>query len=176
MPKFFFFAVYFYQALDTPWATLVCQRTLAACCQRRIDQANAASVTTQKCIFHLFLAGTVSVIVFVTWRIVFLIVPLAFFYAVIGKMYIMTSRELRRLESNTKGPILAFFAETLVGVETVRAFGSQNRFIHENEKRINENTKPMLLNVASNRWLSKFHTPSNHHQHQQQRWTQTVPK
>mmetsp|Transcript_6250 Transcript_6250/g.18862 ORF Transcript_6250/g.18862 Transcript_6250/m.18862 type:complete len:1282 (+) Transcript_6250:91-3936(+) len=102
----------------------------------------------------LRVGATMAVVTFVTWRIIFLVVFLAMFYVAIGKLYITTSRELRRLDSNTKGPILAFFGEALVGVESVRAFNAAGRFKEENERRIDTNTKPMLLNVAANRWLS----------------------
>mmetsp|Transcript_5061 Transcript_5061/g.21923 ORF Transcript_5061/g.21923 Transcript_5061/m.21923 type:complete len:1209 (+) Transcript_5061:252-3878(+) len=121
--------------------------------QTSVDEELPDAVTSfLLCVVRV--VANVSVIMFVTWRIVFIIIPLGWFYNMIGNRYIRTCRELRRLDANTKAPILAFFGETLVGVDTVRAFDTGDRFMIENQKRIDENTKPMLWNIVSNRWLS----------------------
>ncbi|GAA6013875.1 hypothetical protein JCM10207_008220 [Rhodosporidiobolus poonsookiae] len=43
--------------------------------------------------------------------------------------FIKTSRDLRRLESNARSPIFSQFGETLQGIVSVRAFGSERRFL-----------------------------------------------
>lgn len=43
--------------------------------------------------------------------------------------YIKTSRDLNRLESTLRSPVLSSFGELLRGVATVRAFGAEHRFM-----------------------------------------------
>lgn len=46
-------------------------------------------------------------------------------YAYYALMFVKTSRDLRRLESNARSPIFSKFGETLQGIVTVRAFGGE---------------------------------------------------
>lgn len=79
---------------------------------------------------------------------------IALLYRKIGKLYINTSREVKRLESNSRSPIFSFFGEALVGIATVRAFGAQRRFMLEMLNRIDSNLRAYYLLWACNRWLS----------------------
>lgn len=65
-----------------------------------------------------------------------------------------SSRELKRLDSVTKSPIYAHFSETLGGVSTIRAYGSNLRFLQENERRLDLNQRAYYPSVSSNRWLA----------------------
>ena len=62
-------------------------------------------------------------------------------------------RQLRRLNSASKSPIFSHFGETLTGVTTIRAFGAQERFIDEMNKKIDENLIYFYPDQVSNRWL-----------------------
>ncbi|KAJ8606601.1 hypothetical protein MRB53_040830 [Persea americana] len=75
-------------------------------------------------------------------------------YTVVGKFYIQSSRELKRLESVSRSPIYQHFGETLVGATTIRAFGDELRFIRENLSKIDTNNRPFYYLWACNRWLS----------------------
>ncbi|KAI9225781.1 MAG: P-loop containing nucleoside triphosphate hydrolase protein [Piptocephalis tieghemiana] len=68
--------------------------------------------------------------------------------------YLATSRELKRLESITKSPLLTLFGETMSGVMTIRAFGQEDRFRGWLVDRVDESNRPNYLLWASNRWLS----------------------
>lgn len=63
-------------------------------------------------------------------------------------------RQLKRMESASKSPIFSHFSETLSGVSTIRAYKSQNRFIHMMEKHLDENLLFYFPNNISNRWLA----------------------
>ncbi|KAL5009766.1 hypothetical protein ScPMuIL_012071 [Solemya velum] len=63
------------------------------------------------------------------------IIPIGIVYFIIQRFYICTSRQLKRLETKSKSPIYSHFNETLNGVEVIRAFGLEQRFIEESEKR-----------------------------------------
>ena len=66
-------------------------------------------------------------------------------FVLIGRAYLRSSVELKRLESVTRSPIFQHFGETLNGVSTIRAYGDENRFIRENLRKINDNNRPFML-------------------------------
>lgn len=52
------------------------------------------------------------------------IVPFVAYFAIkLQKMYLTCSRELTRIESISKSPIIQSFGETMRGASTIRAFG-----------------------------------------------------
>lgn len=75
-------------------------------------------------------------------------------YAFIGKFYINSSRDLKRLESVNRSPLYQQFGETLSGITTIRAYGDERRFIRENLNRINTQHRPFIYLWAANRWLA----------------------
>jgi ABC-type multidrug transport system fused ATPase/permease subunit len=75
-------------------------------------------------------------------------------YAFIGKFYINSSRDLKRLESVNRSPLYQQFGETLSGMTTIRAYGDERRFIRENLNRINTQHRPFIYLWAANRWLA----------------------
>jgi len=81
------------------------------------------------------------------------IIPLMGVYFCIQRIYIASSRQLKRLYSISKSPIFSHFTETTNGAQTIRAFGHQERFIQESQDRITTNTTSVYLNFMSNRWL-----------------------
>lgn len=75
-------------------------------------------------------------------------------YIYIQTYYLSTSRELKRLDSVTRSPIYAHFQETLGGLTTIRAFQQMNRFIRDNETKLDINQKAYFPSFSSNRWLA----------------------
>ena len=75
-------------------------------------------------------------------------------YFFVGKFYLRSSRDLKRLESVQKSPLFQQFGETLAGVTTIRAYGEESRFIRDNMQRINTHNRPFIFLWATNRWLS----------------------
>ncbi|KAH9786393.1 ABC transporter C family member 14 [Citrus sinensis] len=67
--------------------------------------------------------------------------------------YLSTSRELTRLDSITKAPVIHHFSESISGVMTIRAFGKQTTFYQENVNRVNGNLRMDFHNNGSNEWL-----------------------
>ena len=82
------------------------------------------------------------------------VVPVFFVYRRVQKYYLATSRELKRLDATTKSPIFASFSETLAGLSTIRAYGQQDRFVAENEGRLDRNQECYFPSVSCNRWLA----------------------
>lgn len=52
-----------------------------------------------------------------------------------------TSRELKRLSTVTLSPIYAHFSETLTGLCTIRALRATNRFMSDNEEKLEVNQR-----------------------------------
>ncbi|KAJ1822682.1 hypothetical protein LPJ56_000854 [Coemansia sp. RSA 2599] len=75
-------------------------------------------------------------------------------YAGIAYHYLKTSRQLKRLESNSMSPLLSLFGELIQGTSTIRAFGSVQLYIREAMNRISAHNQPLYMVWASNRWLS----------------------
>lgn len=75
-------------------------------------------------------------------------------YFTIGKLYINTSRDLKRLESIQRSPLYQHFEETLAGVITIRAYGHEQRFFDESVHRLDNHSRPFLYLGATNTWLA----------------------
>ncbi|KAF2631314.1 hypothetical protein BU25DRAFT_361406 [Macroventuria anomochaeta] len=75
-------------------------------------------------------------------------------YFLIGRFYINSSRDLKRLESVHRSPLYQQFGETLSGMTTIRAYGDERRFIRENLAKINTQHRPFIYLWAANRWLA----------------------
>ncbi|KAI1302552.1 hypothetical protein EDD11_005598 [Mortierella claussenii] len=75
-------------------------------------------------------------------------------YLAVGRKYISSSRELKRLHSISRSPIYSMFGETLAGVATIRAFSEQSRFMSDLLNKIDDSNRPFYFLWIANRWLS----------------------
>ncbi|KAF2788588.1 P-loop containing nucleoside triphosphate hydrolase protein [Melanomma pulvis-pyrius CBS 109.77] len=75
-------------------------------------------------------------------------------YTLIGRFYLSSSRDLKRLESVHRSPLYQQFGETLSGMTTIRAYGDERRFVRENLHKINTQHRPFIYLWAANRWLA----------------------
>ena len=75
-------------------------------------------------------------------------------YFLIGRFYIDSSRDLKRLESVQRSPLYQQFGETLSGMTTIRAYGDERRYIRENLDKVNTHNRPFIYLWAANRWLA----------------------
>ncbi|PIA44409.1 hypothetical protein AQUCO_01700182v1 [Aquilegia coerulea] len=100
--------------------------------------------------------SVVSIIVVVcqvAWPTVFFIIPLAWFNIWYRGYYLATTRELTRLDSITKAPVIHHFSESITGVMTIRSFRRQSKFCEENITKLNTNLRMDFHNNGSNEWL-----------------------
>ncbi|TNV86168.1 hypothetical protein FGO68_gene2272 [Halteria grandinella] len=67
------------------------------------------------------------------------------------KEVISSMREVTRLESLTKSPLLSFLGETFQGASTIRTFNREKEFISENNLQLNKN-------ILANRYLQAIDT------------------
>ncbi|PVV00842.1 hypothetical protein BB560_004760, partial [Smittium megazygosporum] len=101
----------------------------------------------------LLVFNFLAIAVFLPLFIVVMIPMFVMFY-IIQKSYLYCSRDLKRLDSVSKSPIYQHFQESLDGVSTIRAYSQVGRFIKENERRLDENQKPVYHFFTLNRWIS----------------------
>lgn len=83
--------------------------------------------------------STLTLISYSTPIFLVVVVPIGIIYFIIQRVYITTLRQLKRIDSIRRSPIYVNFDETLVGVNCVRAFGQQKRFIAKNDRLVDEN-------------------------------------
>ncbi|XP_010518496.1 PREDICTED: ABC transporter C family member 4 [Camelina sativa] len=87
------------------------------------------------------------------WPTAFFVIPLGWLNIWYRNYYLASSRELTRLDSITKAPIIHHFSESIAGVMTIRSFRKQELFMQENVKRVNANLRMDFHNNGSNEWL-----------------------
>lgn len=105
-------------------------------------------------VFQIFKGVTiVAVVASVAPQIIFVIPVLSYIYFKIAEIYLLSSRELKRIESNNRSPLYSQFSETLTGISTLRAYGSEERFEKMNQLKIDNNHKPFHFIWVANRWL-----------------------
>lgn len=68
-------------------------------------------------------------------------------------LYRVAARELKRLDSVTKSPLLASFTEMVSGVEVVRAFGQEPRFTALSNDRCDDANRALFYLWVTNQWL-----------------------
>ncbi|KPP67593.1 multidrug resistance-associated protein 1-like [Scleropages formosus] len=98
--------------------------------------------------------STCAIILVATPLIAVVIPPLGLLYFFVQRFYVATSRQLKRLESVSRSPMLSHFTETLLGTSVIRAFGEQERFISECNRHIDHNQKAYFPSIVANRWLA----------------------
>ncbi|KAI9501197.1 P-loop containing nucleoside triphosphate hydrolase protein, partial [Coemansia spiralis] len=98
--------------------------------------------------------GVYAIISSVTPVFIFVAIFITVSYTGIAYYYINTSRELKRLESNSMSPLLSLFGELILGVSTIRAFGVKQHYIKEALNRISAHNRPYYMVWSCNRWLA----------------------
>ncbi|KAI9335777.1 P-loop containing nucleoside triphosphate hydrolase protein [Obelidium mucronatum] len=81
------------------------------------------------------------------------LVPLMAAYYYVQAMYRATARELKRLDALTRSPLYSHINESMTGVNTIRAYREQTRFLKKTDALIDQNNKPYYLQQLGARWL-----------------------
>ncbi|KAJ2614564.1 hypothetical protein EV177_002006 [Coemansia sp. RSA 1804] len=74
-------------------------------------------------------------------------------FVMIALYYLHTSRELKRLESNSMSPLLSLFGELIQGTTTIRAFNVKHYYIKEAMNRISAHNRSFYGVWSTNMWL-----------------------
>ena len=103
------------------------------------------------CSIHV-IGGIVINSIFVPYFII-PVVPVFLLFVIVQRFFIASCRELQRLECVTRSPVLAHISQTLTGLATIRAFGSQTRFVRECVEKIDANQLPFMFYQTTNIWM-----------------------
>lgn len=71
----------------------------------------------------------------------------------VQKYYMASSRELVRIVSIQKSPIIHLFAESIAGAATIRGFGQEKRFMKRNLYLLDCFARPFFCSLAAIEWL-----------------------
>ncbi|KAF9962628.1 hypothetical protein BGZ72_000048 [Mortierella alpina] len=104
------------------------------------------------CAFNLI--GNLIVVSIATPVFILILPPLVLLYWTLQTYFIRTSSILKRLEGINKSPIYQQFTESLHGASSIRAMHLQDRFIHENARRIDQFANAHYAWAMTNRWLN----------------------
>ena len=105
-----------------------------------VGVALVCSLWTGETVSQVVVLGAVAVASFCSW--------------LVYRVYRVAAREQKRLESVTKSPLLAFFAELVSGAAVARAFGEQRRMIDTLDGRVDDANRALYyLQGQTNQWL-----------------------
>ncbi|XP_030470126.2 ABC transporter C family member 10-like [Syzygium oleosum] len=93
------------------------------------------------------------ILAFLTWPVLFVIIPMIYLTLIIQKYYYASSNELMRLNGTTKSTLASHLTESIAGVMTIRAFGQEDRFFSRSLCLIDANASPYFHSVSANEWL-----------------------
>lgn len=99
-------------------------------------------------------ASKLAIVIYNLPFMIVIIVILFFLYNYFRKRFIPTSREFKRLKSSLRSPVFSHLQESINGVESLRAYGERERFIHANRIKVDNCVKVDWSTQSANRWLS----------------------
>lgn len=102
----------------------------------------------------LMVLSTLAVVSIGSPFVLLVIAPLAVAFVRIRTYYMLTARELKRIEAATRSPIFSHLAESLDGLVTMRAFNRLNAFVGVFYKHVNLNMTAYFMYNATARWLA----------------------
>uniref|UniRef100_A0A8D9AUF0 ATP-binding cassette sub-family C member 8 n=7 Tax=Cacopsylla melanoneura TaxID=428564 RepID=A0A8D9AUF0_9HEMI len=117
-----------------------------------IDKKIATSIQRLIQFFLMCVSAFIVNSIVTPWFLVFA-APICVVYYVIQKFYTCSLRELQRLDSIARAPILSHYSETDTGLETIRAFKQQETFTNVFFHKLDCHTNVFYIINAGNRWL-----------------------
>ncbi|KAI3944552.1 hypothetical protein MKW92_034951, partial [Papaver armeniacum] len=99
------------------------------------------------------LVTTICVMASVTWPVLVVAVIAMVAVKYVQDYYLVSARELIRINGTTKAPVMNYAAETSLGVVTVRAFSMTDRFFSSYQKLIDTDAKLFFHSNAAMEWL-----------------------
>ncbi|CAG2107573.1 unnamed protein product [Medioppia subpectinata] len=80
--------------------------------------------------------------------------PIIIVYIVCQRVFIASSRQIKRLESDTRSPIISHLSESFNGTASIRAFGADHWFVRQSYRRIDANNQCWYLSFCAEQWMS----------------------
>ncbi|ETV64096.1 hypothetical protein H257_18968 [Aphanomyces astaci] len=80
-------------------------------------------------------------------------VPLVYLFHKVQVFFLLTSSELKRLESISRTPVINLISETIDGLSTIRAFGMTDEFAAKGRTILDHNQSYFMIYRISSRWM-----------------------
>ena len=80
--------------------------------------------------------------------------PLVYYFIQLRRVFVMTTRELKRLEGMARSPIYAMMSEALKGIATIRSNNKMQYFSDKFEEVQNAHSRAFFSFTASSRWFA----------------------
>ncbi|XP_065858707.1 ABC transporter C family member 10-like isoform X2 [Euphorbia lathyris] len=93
------------------------------------------------------------VLAFLTWPVLFLIIPMLYISSQLQAYYYASTKELMRINGTSKSSIASQLAESITGAMVIRAFRQEDRFFSKNLELIDRNASSYFHNFSANEWL-----------------------
>ncbi|KAI8925342.1 P-loop containing nucleoside triphosphate hydrolase protein [Entophlyctis helioformis] len=117
-----------------------------------VDNLLPESVRVVFFTFTLCMSNLVLISSVFPWFIV-AVFPVLYAYYMLQSYYRATARELKRLDSVSRSPLIANVSEMLSGLATIRAYDAAQRFRVKNMALLDENNKAYYLSLLIQRWI-----------------------
>ncbi|XP_055346866.1 LOW QUALITY PROTEIN: multidrug resistance-associated protein 1-like [Paramacrobiotus metropolitanus] len=102
----------------------------------------------------LFILISVLILICISTPIFAAVVPVvAILYVLIQKAFVPSSRQIKRLESVSRSPILSHFQESLNGRQVILAMNQEDRFIDINSHLNDIHNTSSYANAVGQRWI-----------------------
>ncbi|XP_019082831.1 PREDICTED: ABC transporter C family member 8-like isoform X2 [Camelina sativa] len=99
------------------------------------------------------LAATLIIMTYVTWQVIIIALLALAATKVVQDYYLASARELIRINGTTKAPVMNYAAETSLGVVTIRAFGTAERFFKKYLHLVDADAVLFFLSNAAMEWV-----------------------
>jgi len=100
--------------------------------------------------------GSIATAIAVLPFILIILPPLIWYFVRLRRVFVSSTRELKRLEGMGRSPIFAMISESLNGIATIRANSKIPYFEDKFEKLHDSHTRALFSFAASSRWFA-FH-------------------
>lgn len=103
------------------------------------------------CLFVVF--GGIATAIMVLPLILITLPPLIWYFIRLRRTFIISSRELKRLEGKARSPIFAMISESLNGISTIRSNNYSDYFQQKFEEAQDSHTRAFFMYMGISRWL-----------------------
>ncbi|XP_056844514.1 ABC transporter C family member 8-like isoform X2 [Raphanus sativus] len=99
------------------------------------------------------LTAALIIMTYVTWQVIIIALLALAATKVVQDYYLASARELIRINGTTKAPVMNYAAETSLGVVTIRAFGTVDRFFRSYLNLVDADAALFFLSNAAMEWV-----------------------
>lgn len=113
-----------------------------------------ASISFQFTLTFSNVGGSIFLVFYVFPYLGTIFVPMTILYTGFFLFYRRTSIETKRLDSILRSKLYASYSESLTGLSTIRAYGTQNEAVADTEQGLDSQNKAYFLTIAIRSWLT----------------------